>query len=116
MKDSFKIRSGKYKGKTLGWVKENDLRYLMWVRENRPEMLKEMPKPKPKVTNKETPPANTKVGGMTRNETFYDECIDESSVPHMLKFPDKYADELARFKKENKKRFRLITEGIKKNK
>jgi len=40
------LRSGKYKGKTLEWVEEFDSNYLDWIKENRPEMLKEKPKPK----------------------------------------------------------------------
>lgn len=34
------FRSGKYKGKTLSWVTENDPSYIVWIEENRPEMLK----------------------------------------------------------------------------
>jgi len=34
------FRSGKHKGKTLSWVTENDPSYIVWIEENRPEMLK----------------------------------------------------------------------------
>ncbi len=34
------FRSGKYKGKTLSWVQDNDPSYIVWIEENRPEMLK----------------------------------------------------------------------------
>ena len=108
------LRSGKYKGKTISWVKDNDLRYLMWVKENRPEMLKEINKKEVK-TEKSEKPDTIKSGGIPRNENFYDECVDETSIPYMVKFPDKYADELLRFKNENKKKFRLIMKDINNN-
>ena len=44
-----KLRSGKYKGQELSKVQEFDSRYILWVRENRPEMLKEF---KPKKSKK----------------------------------------------------------------
>lgn len=46
------FRSGKYQGYTVGEVSEVDYGYLMWVKENRPEMLRSA-KPKPQ---KITPP------------------------------------------------------------
>lgn len=45
-----KLRSGKYKGWELSSVEEFDSRYILWVRENRPEMLKEFKPKKPKKT------------------------------------------------------------------
>jgi|SaaInl6LU_22_DNA_1037377.scaffolds.fasta_scaffold127320_1 hypothetical protein len=42
-----KIRSGKYEGYTVNEVNQIDPSYIEWVRENRPEMLKER-----KVTTK----------------------------------------------------------------
>jgi hypothetical protein len=38
------LRSGKYAGKTVDWVSDNDPSYLVWVEECRPEMLKETKK------------------------------------------------------------------------
>lgn len=35
-----RFRTGKHKGLTLDEVKTRDPRYLQWVRENRPEMLR----------------------------------------------------------------------------
>jgi hypothetical protein len=40
-----KFRSGKYKGLDLDVVKRRDPYYVKWIRENRPEMLRETPKP-----------------------------------------------------------------------
>jgi len=34
------FRTGKYAGKTIQYVYDNDRRYFNWVLENRPEMLK----------------------------------------------------------------------------
>jgi hypothetical protein len=45
-----KFRSGKYKGLDLDVVKRRDPRYVAWVRENRPEMLREIPTQKPKTS------------------------------------------------------------------
>lgn len=42
-----KFRSGKYKGLDVATVKIKDPRYVQWVRENRPEMLKETKPNKP---------------------------------------------------------------------
>ncbi len=37
---SFKISFGKYKGKTLQWIKENDNSYLLWLhRETKDQQL-----------------------------------------------------------------------------
>lgn len=44
--EGFIFRSGKHNGKTLEWVEEFDSNYLNWVKENRPEMLKEHSAPK----------------------------------------------------------------------
>jgi hypothetical protein len=38
-----KFRTGKYKGLDLDVVKRRDPRYVEWVRENRPEMLRATP-------------------------------------------------------------------------
>lgn len=48
-----KFRSGKYKGLDVAAVKIKDPRYVQWVRENRPEMLKGTPQ-KPTKQNKPT--------------------------------------------------------------
>lgn len=48
------LRSGKYKGRTVGSVYKADKRYISWVLENRPEMLKShkaKAKPVPVRTN-----------------------------------------------------------------
>jgi hypothetical protein len=47
-----KFRSGKYKGLDLDVVKRRDPRYVEWVRENRPEMLRATPTQKPHKTAK----------------------------------------------------------------
>jgi len=39
MDDSFTLRSGKYTGKTIEWLKRNDPQYLEWVILNQPKML-----------------------------------------------------------------------------
>jgi hypothetical protein len=42
---SFIFKSGKHIGKSLDWVEEFDSGYLNWVKENRPQMLKETSTP-----------------------------------------------------------------------
>jgi hypothetical protein len=47
------FRTGKYSGKTINYVYQNDRRYFNWVLENRPEMLKShKKKAKPESHNK----------------------------------------------------------------
>lgn len=48
MNADFIWRSGKFKGKTYAWVSTYQPWYINWVLENRPEMLVERNKPKPK--------------------------------------------------------------------
>ena len=59
MNKNFILRSGKYGGKTLGWLQENDNKYLIWVEENHPEMLKgsdeKEPQIKPKLAFRDSP-------------------------------------------------------------
>ena len=40
----FVFEKGKHKGKTVGWVSDNDPAYLVWVEECKPELL--LPNPK----------------------------------------------------------------------
>jgi hypothetical protein len=65
MDKQLKLRSGKFAGKTIAWLEENQNDYLLWVKENRPEMLvdnnkQETVKPKPmtsdSVSNKQIRP------------------------------------------------------------
>ena len=39
MDNSITLRSGKYAGKTIEWLKRNDPQYLEWVTLNQPKML-----------------------------------------------------------------------------
>lgn len=77
-----KFRSGKYAGKTVGTVYNQDRRYFNWVVENRPEMLKShkgKPAPKPmssstKPTYVDPPdiPREGVIKGISPNEAFLD--------------------------------------------
>ena len=49
MDNSFVFRTGKYAGKTYEYVSAYDYRYIDWVSRERPEMLKERARPKPKA-------------------------------------------------------------------
>lgn len=69
---SFTFRSGKYIGKSLEWVEEFDSSYLNWVKENRPQMLKEtsVPNKKDKKSN-ELP--DSPISAMKPNMNFDNE-------------------------------------------
>ena len=47
-----RFRTGKYAGMTLDHVRAIAPWYIQWVRENRPEMLKERTPSKPKIKSK----------------------------------------------------------------
>jgi len=47
-----RFRTGKYAGMTLDHVRAIAPWYIQWVRENRPEMLKERTPNKPKIKSK----------------------------------------------------------------
>lgn len=72
-----KLRSGKYKGQELSKVQEFDSRYILWVRENRPEMLKELKPKKPKTSNSygdeesEERISYKKLEGLSWSEAFF---------------------------------------------
>ena len=57
MDDSFTLRSGKYTGKTIEWLKRNDPQYLEWVTLNQPKMLvgnKPVEQPKIETSDEES--------------------------------------------------------------
>ena len=71
------LRSGKYAGYTIGEIYAKDRRYINWVLENRPEMLKSHAK-KPKETTYKKPtyvdppdiPKENVIKGIYPNEAF----------------------------------------------
>ncbi len=85
MNGKFVLRSGKYAGKTIEWLKSNQPSYLAWVEENQPKMLKEF---KPKV--KQSPPVDKKKvlpdyaeSAMKPNTNFYNEPPDAQSLKYI---------------------------------
>jgi hypothetical protein len=84
----FVIRTGKHAGKTLEWLEENDARYLIWIRENRPEMLKGSDKPTSKPTERKMVESDLPKAGMTPNLNFWNEGPDDKSLPYLLKMKD----------------------------
>jgi len=50
---NFKLRSGKYKGRTLRWLLTNDVDYLVWITENQPTMLRPLQRSKSHSANKQ---------------------------------------------------------------
>lgn len=87
MDNNFKIRTGKYSGKTIGWLKDNDYRYFVWVQENRPEMLKSTskevnPDDKPK---KELKFRDQPFSSIQPNMDFWSEGPDEICKPYLEK-------------------------------
>ncbi len=111
MNPEFILRSGKYAGKTYQWILENDSSYLVWITDNRPEMLKEIKK-KPEV--KEVKVVNIKEDSqpftLKPNDNFYNEPPEELCIPYMLDHAEDYKNQLELFKKHNKKKYRLLKE------
>ena len=68
-----KFRTGKYAGLTVEYVKKIAPWYIQWVRENRPEMLRESRQPQPKPYKKPVyvdPPDIPRPGAMQPNYDF----------------------------------------------
>lgn len=84
MDDNFKLRSGKYVGKSVAWLKENDMNYLEWMVGNRPEMLKDSsPKKATKVEFRDSPPT-----AMVLNTNFDNEGPAPNSIPYLKKMEE----------------------------
>ena len=49
MNNTFKFRTGKFRGKSYAWVLSNHPNYIEWVLEARPEMLRERISAKPVI-------------------------------------------------------------------
>lgn len=107
MRADFILRSGKYAGKTYEWVLETDPSYLVWITDNRPEMLREQKEPKKevKVTNVKE---ETKSFVLQPNEDFYNEPPDAQCIPYMLDHADEYQEQLLAFSTAYKTQYRLI--------
>ncbi len=68
-----KFRTGKYAGLSVEYVKKIAPWYIQWVRENRPEMLRESRQPQPKPYKKPVyvdPPDIPRPGAMQPNYDF----------------------------------------------
>lgn len=84
MNKKFQLRTGKYAGKTIEWLQENDHKYLIWVEENRPEMLKGSQDEKP-VTVRSIDYTQESMSSLQPNYNFYNEGPDELSKPYLEK-------------------------------
>lgn len=84
----FKLRSGKFAGKTLEWLQNNESSYLSWVKENRPEMLKGADKPTPvaPISQKSVIVKSNKT--MSPNDNFFNEGPHEISKPYLKKMEE----------------------------
>lgn len=67
-----RFRTGKYKGMTVDHVKKIAPWYIQWIRENRPEMLRDRPakKPRPAAPPIIEPTADKPVSAMQPNNDF----------------------------------------------
>ena len=115
MSDKFVFRTGKYAGKTLEWVQKNNPMYLMWVKENQPNMLKET-KGKPKVVS--TPPADKKKilpekgpETLAPNINFFNEPPDEQSLKYFNKTKGINVDKMNEVVEKHKTINKLFEEG-----
>jgi hypothetical protein len=87
MDKDFVLRTGKYSGKTIGWLKDNDYRYFIWIQENRPEMLKSSNK---EINNDTKPKKELKFrdhafSSIQPNMDFWNEGPDEMCKPYLEK-------------------------------
>jgi hypothetical protein len=69
MNQNLVFRTGKYKGKTVGEVLKIDINYVVWVKENRPEMLNDRT-PKKEVTNETPEPVSKSIPTINPEDAF----------------------------------------------
>lgn len=90
MDKNFIFKFGKHVGKTYAWVEENHPSYIVWAKENAPNLLK-TPKskaePKPEV-KKEITLIDDKPSSMVPNTNFYNEGPDPISIPYLKKMEE----------------------------
>ena len=88
-----RFRTGKYAGMTLEHVKKIAPWYIQWVRENRPEMLRERTSSKPKPPKIVEPPEDDGKYKMQPNYDFESEYIKSEEKPFGMNFPTKDKDD-----------------------
>jgi hypothetical protein len=69
MNQNLVFRTGKYKGKTVGEVLKIDINYVVWVKENRPEMLNDRT-PKKEVTIETPKPVSKSIPTINPEDAF----------------------------------------------
>jgi hypothetical protein len=87
----FALRSGKFAGKTIEWLEQNERGYLSWVNENRPEMLKGA-KDEPKKEVKVVTVKVTKTK-MEPNLNFWNEGPHDLSIGYLNKIKEQNDNE-----------------------
>ena len=76
MDKDFKLRSGKYLGKTIAWLQENNPSYLEWVKANQPNMLEGSDKSEEGLKRVfKTPPDRKIESALQPNYDFWDQPI-----------------------------------------
>lgn len=81
MTPNFILRSGKYQGQTYEWVCNKNPKYIEWVKENQPQMLKEK---KMTVTNLKEEPLKS----MEPNPNFENEGPEWYCKPYLQKIQE----------------------------
>lgn len=80
------FRSGAHEGKTVGYVLEHNPKYITWVKENRPEMLRA---PVVKVIVEATVlKESSQKSSLQMNMNFWNEGPDEMSKPYLQKIQE----------------------------
>ena len=88
--DSFIFKYGKHTGKSVAWVNDNDPSYLIWVKENAPNLLKDKPKKvEEKCEPKKVEFRNEPIKTMVPNMNFWNEGPDERSLAYLKKMESK---------------------------
>ena len=87
MNKNFVLRSGKFQGKTIEWLEDNESSYLFWIKENRPEMLKGSEDPKP-VEKRQINSSDISTKSIVPNLNFWNEGPDDMSKPYIKKMQE----------------------------
>ena len=84
MDKKFILKYGKFAGKSIAWLEENNEAYLNWAIKNAPNLLKPpTPKQQPKSDSKEVKGEHISNNAMVPNVNFLFEGPDEKCKPYL---------------------------------
>lgn len=84
MDKNFILKYGKFAGKSIAWLEENNEGYLNWAIINAPNLLKPpTPKELPKSETKDVKGVSIHKSAMVPNMNFWNEGPDEKCKPYL---------------------------------